>query len=56
MITSKNQIIEHFESGIRKTRNFKIGVKHEKFLFNNITVTYQHMTLPTKHEVYKQVA
>jgi len=36
MITNKNQIIEYFKSGIKKTRDFKIGIEHEKFLFNNI--------------------
>ena len=31
----KEQIIEYFQSGIKKKRDFKIGVEHEKFLFNN---------------------
>ena len=35
MIDSKKKIIEHFNSGIKKTENFKIGIEHEKFLFNN---------------------
>ena len=35
MITSKEQIIEYFKSGIKKAKNFKIGIEHEKFLFNN---------------------
>jgi glutamate--cysteine ligase len=35
MINSKEQIIEYFKSGIKKTQDFKIGVEHEKFLFNN---------------------
>jgi len=35
MINSKEQIIEHFKSGIKETKNFKIGIEHEKFLFNN---------------------
>ncbi|MDC0150924.1 glutamate-cysteine ligase family protein [Candidatus Pelagibacter sp.] len=35
MIQSKEQIIEYFKSGIKKTRDFKIGIEHEKFLFNN---------------------
>ena len=34
MITNKEQIIKYFESGIKKTKDFKIGVEHEKFLFN----------------------
>ena len=35
MITSKEHIIEYFKSGIKKTKDFKIGIEHEKFLFNN---------------------
>ena len=35
MITSKEQIIEYFKSGIKQSKDFKIGVEHEKFLFNN---------------------
>ena len=35
MISSKNQIIEYFKSGIKDTKNFKIGIEHEKFLFSN---------------------
>ena len=35
MINSKEQIIEYFKSGIKKTRDFRIGIEHEKFLFNN---------------------
>ena len=35
MITKKEQIIEFFKSGVKDTTNFKIGIEHEKFLFNN---------------------
>ena len=35
MINSKEKIIKYFESGIKKIENFKIGIEHEKFLFNN---------------------
>jgi len=35
MINSKEQIIEYFKSGVKKTKDFKIGIEHEKFLFNN---------------------
>ena len=41
MISSKNQIIEYFQSGIKDTKNFKIGIEHEKFLFcNNKRINY----------------
>ena len=35
MINSKADIIKYFNSGIKETKNFKIGIEHEKFLFNN---------------------
>ncbi len=34
MITSKEKIIEYFKTGIKDNKNFKIGIEHEKFLFN----------------------
>ena len=48
MITSKEQIIEYFKTGIKETRNFKIGIEHEKFLFdlkNNKRVDYNKIKL-----------
>ena len=35
MIDTKEQIIEYFKSGIKDKKNFKIGIEHEKFLFDN---------------------
>ena len=35
MINSKEQIINYFKSGIKNTKDFRIGIEHEKFLFNN---------------------
>ena len=35
MINSKEKIIEHFNSGIKENKNFRIGIEHEKFLFND---------------------
>ena len=35
MSTNKEQIIEYFKSGIKNKKKFKIGIEHEKFLFNN---------------------
>ena len=34
MINYKEQIIEYIKSVIKKTKDFKIGIEHEKFLFN----------------------
>ncbi len=35
MIFSKENIIEYFKSGIKDEKDFKIGIEHEKFLFNS---------------------
>ena len=35
MINSKDKIINYIKSGIKNTKDFKIGIEHEKFLFNN---------------------
>ena len=35
MINTKDKIIEYFNSGIKDTKKLKIGIEHEKFLFNN---------------------
>ena len=37
MINSKEQIIEYFKSGIKDIKDFKIGIEHEKFLFDEKT-------------------
>ena len=34
MINSKETIINYFNSGIKKTEDFRIGIEHEKFLFD----------------------
>ena len=51
MIINKEYIINYFKSGIRDTKDFKIGIEHEKFLFdqnNNKRVNY-----PTILEMFK---
>ena len=35
MINSKEHIIKYFKSGIKEPKLFKIGIEHEKFLFNS---------------------
>ncbi len=35
MIDTKEKIVEFFTSGSKDIKNFKIGIEHEKFLFNN---------------------
>ena len=34
MIVTKEKIIKYFKSGLKETKDFKIGIEHEKFLFN----------------------
>ena len=34
MINTKDQIIEYFKSGVKDLNNLKLGIEHEKFLFN----------------------
>ena len=34
MIDSKSKIIDYFNSGIKTDKDFKIGIEHEKFLFD----------------------
>ena len=34
MITHKKHIVNYFESGIKDAKDFKIGIEHEKFLFD----------------------
>ena len=33
MIDNKEKIIEYFKSGVKQNKDFKIGIEHEKFLF-----------------------
>ena len=35
MINTKENIIEYFQSGIKDKKDFKIGIEHEKFLFES---------------------
>ena len=44
MINTKEKIINYFKSGIKETKKYKIGIEHEKFLFdnqNNKRIDYQ---------------
>jgi len=37
MISHKEQVVNYFKSGIKTTNDFKIGIEHEKFLFDKNT-------------------
>ena len=48
VVNTKEHIIEYFKSGIKSSSNFKIGIEHEKFLFdlkNNKRVDYNKIKL-----------
>ena len=43
MTISKEHIIKYFKSGVKDKKDFKIGIEHEKFLFdskNNKIIDY----------------
>jgi len=50
MINHKDHIIKYFESGIKDTKNFKIGIEHEKFLFDK--KTNKRADYPTIKEMF----
>ncbi len=50
MIKTKEQIIEYFQSGIKVTKDFKIGIEHEKFLFN--TEDNERINYPKVKEMF----
>jgi len=52
MITKKEHLIEYFNSGIKKKTEFKIGIEHEKFIFDlntNKRVDYQKILIMFDH-------
>ena len=51
MVTSKEHIIKYFKSGIKNTNQFKIGVEHEKFLFD--LSTNKRVDYPTILKMFK---
>jgi len=51
MITSKEHLIEYFKSGVRNNDQFKIGIEHEKFLFD--LKTNKRADYPTILKMFK---
>ena len=51
MITSKEHIINYFHSGIKNIEQFKIGIEHEKFLFD--LNTNKRVDYPTILKMFK---
>ena len=50
MINHKEHIIKYFESGIKNSKAFKIGIEHEKFLFDK--KTNKRADYPTIKEMF----
>ena len=59
MIDSKEKIINYFKSGFKEPKNFKIGIEHEKFLFNNTDnkrIDYSKINLrKDRHLIQKKI-
>ena len=53
MITKKQHIVEYFEKGIKNKNNLKMGVEHEKFLFNSKSNT--RIDYPTVIKMFKKL-
>jgi len=51
MITTKEHLIEYFKSGVRNNDQFKIGIEHEKFLFD--LKTNKRADYPTILKMFK---
>ena len=51
MINNKEKIIEYFKSGIKEDKDFRIGIEHEKFLFN--TKNNKRIDYPKVKEMFK---
>ena len=45
MITTKENIIQYFQKGIKNKDNLKIGVEHEKFIFNKFRKRADYQTI-----------
>ena len=53
MITKKEHIIKYFESGIKHSNHFKIGIEHEKFIFN--VKTNRRIDYPTILKMFEEL-
>ena len=53
MITKKEHIIKYFESGIKHSNHFKIGIEHEKFIFN--VKTNKRIDYPTILKMFEEL-
>ena len=53
MITTKENIIQYFQRGIKNKNNLKIGVEHEKFIFNKLRKRVNYQTINKIFDLFK---
>ena len=53
MITTKENIIQYFQGGIKNKNDFKIGVEHEKFIFNKLKKRVDYQTINKIFDLFK---
>ena len=53
MITTKENIIQYFQKGIKNKDNLKIGVEHEKFIFNKSRKRVDYQTINKIFDLFK---
>ena len=53
MITTKENIIQYFQKGIKNKDNLKIGVEHEKFIFNKSGKRVDYQTINKIFDLFK---
>ena len=52
MITTKEDIIQYFQKGIKNKDNLKIGVENEKFIFNKSQKRADYQTIIKIFELF----
>ena len=55
MITTKENIIQYFQKGIKNKDNLKIGVEHEKFIFNKSRKRADFQDYKIKYLIYLKI-
>ena len=56
MITTKENIIQYFKRGIKNKNDIKIGVEHEKFIFNKLRKRADYQTINKIFDLFKNSA
>ena len=53
MITTKENIIQYFQEGIKNKNNLRIGVEHEKFIFDKLRKRVDYQTINKIFDLFK---